>query len=76
LHVDLDVLDPSEGNANSYAKANGLKLAELEQSIRSIISIFRVRAIAITAYDPAADRDGRVCEAALSLITSAVGAMG
>jgi arginase len=75
LHVDLDVLDPSEGNANSYAKANGLSLADLDSAIRSIIRTFHVRAMAVTAYDPAADTDGRICEAALSLISSAVDAL-
>jgi arginase len=75
LHVDLDVLDPVEGNANSYAKANGLSVAELDSAIGSIIRTFHVRAMAVTAYDPAADRDGRICEAALSVIRSAVDAM-
>jgi arginase len=75
LHVDLDVLDPSEGNANTYAKVNGMSVAELDAAIQSIVREFRVRAMAITAYDPAADRDGRICDAALALITSAVGAL-
>jgi arginase len=75
LHVDLDVLDTSEGNANSYAKSNGMSVAELHDAINTIIRAFHVRALAITAFDPAADTDGRICDAALALIKSAVDAL-
>ena len=75
LHVDLDVLDASEGKANSYAVTNGMTVAELDSAISSIIRTFHVRAMAVTAYDPAADTDGRICEAALSSISSAIDAL-
>ena len=65
LHVDLDVLDPSEGRANQYAAPGGLSLEELEAAIAAVGSRFTVEAAAITAYDPACDEDGRVARAAV-----------
>jgi arginase len=76
LHVDLDVLDPSEGSANTYATPNGLTFVDLRSAVLSIVRKFRVRAMAVTAYDPAADTDGRICDSALVLVTSAVDATG
>ena len=65
VHVDLDVLDPSEGAANGYAAPGGLSLLELEHALQAVRRRFDVRAAAITAYDPALDDDGRVARAAL-----------
>lgn len=65
LHVDLDVLDPSEGRANEYAAPGGLSLAELERSIRLVGSRVRVAGAAMTAYDPGCDPTGRVAQATL-----------
>jgi arginase len=63
VHVDLDVLDPSEGRANEYAAPGGLSLEDLEAAIALIRRRLDVRAASITAYDPASDPDGRVARA-------------
>jgi arginase len=76
LHIDLDVLDPSEGKANSYATANGLTVAELQGIIQSIAGIFRVCAAALTAYDPAQDENGQACESAMSVLVTVADAVG
>jgi arginase len=68
LHVDLDVLDPSEGSANRFAADGGLTVRELERATRLVFERFRVAAAAITAYDPALDSDGRMARAAADLI--------
>jgi arginase len=63
LHVDLDVLNPSEGRANEHASPGGLSLAELEQALRLSLaeleqalrlvgSCLPVMGAAITAYNP------------------------
>ena len=67
LHVDLDVLDPSEGRANEYAAPGGLSVAELEAALRLIGARFDVAAAAITAYDPACDPDGAIANAAVTV---------
>lgn len=75
LHIDLDVLDPTEGKANSFAVANGLRVGELQGIIQSIAGIFCVRAVALTAYDPAHDEFGRAGESAMSLLATVADAV-
>jgi arginase len=70
LHVDLDVLDTSEGRANRFAAAGGLSANQLESAIESVFERHRVAAAAITAFDPSLDDDGRVARAALRVIAS------
>jgi arginase len=60
VHVDLDVLDPSEAKANDWAVDGGLTAAELEAALGAILVRFEVQAAAFTAYDPRSDPDGRV----------------
>jgi arginase len=74
LHVDLDALDPSEGRANPLATPGGLSLDELEAAIRAVGDRFAVRAVAMTAYDPDGDAEGRVARAGLRLLTAIAGA--
>jgi arginase len=60
LHIDLDVLDPSEGRANHYAAPGGLSADAVEQVVSAVTGRLTVRAAALTAYDPAADADRRI----------------
>jgi len=61
LHIDLDVLD--------YAAAGGLSADAVEQVVSAATSRLTVRAAALTAYDPAADADGRIPPIANRLLT-------
>jgi arginase len=67
VHVDLDVLDPSEGRANGWAEDGGLSLAELGEALDEIASRFRMRAAALTAYDPRCDPEARIPRAAAAV---------
>jgi arginase len=67
LHVDLDVLDRSEAVANEYSSTGGLTLTELLQIIRLIGHERAIVAAAITAYDPAVDRDGKARNAGVAV---------
>jgi arginase len=67
LHVDLDVLDPSEGRANEYAAPGGLSVDELERALRLVGSRFDIEAAALTAYDPACDPGAGIAKAALTV---------
>jgi arginase len=60
VHIDLDVLDPSEGRANNWAVDGGLTAGELEAALQAILARFEVPAAAFTAYDPRFDPEGRV----------------
>lgn len=67
LHVDLDVLDPSEGRANEYAVGGGLTAADVGRVVGEVGQRMRIRAASLTAYDPAADREKRIPPAAAGI---------
>jgi arginase len=60
VHVDLDVLDPSEGKANWVAREGGLSATDLFSAAEAIASRFDIRAVAFTAYVPECDPDLRI----------------
>ena len=68
LHLDLDVLDPSEGMVNRYAAAGGPTAEAVAAAIRAIGERFRIRSAAMTAYDPSADTEGSVPPTAVRLL--------
>ena len=73
LHIDLDVLDPEEGRVNEFAAPGGFMLDQAVGVIRAIRQRFRLGAVALTAYDPGHDADGRVARAAFTLLDEVVG---
>lgn len=70
LHIDLDVLDPSEGRANAFAAPDGLRLAQVIALIDALRHRFELGAVALTAYDPSCDPDGRIVSAADAILTA------
>lgn len=58
VHLDVDVLDESEGRANAFAAPFGLKSGELQEIARLAASRFEIASVAVTAYDPAIDTNG------------------
>jgi len=62
VHLDADVLDISEGAANSYACSGGLTRQQLNDCVRTIAATGLTGAVAITSYDPATDADGRIAD--------------
>lgn len=75
LHIDLDVLDESEGRANQFACAGGLTGARLVELVRLIGSSFHVGAAAITAYDPACDAEGKIPPIVQDVVEAISGAL-
>jgi arginase len=75
LHVDLDVLDESEGRVNSYASKGGLTRGTLQQLVQEIGASFHVGAAALTAYDPSCDPEGRIPVIARDVVRAITGAM-
>ena len=68
VHVDLDVLDGSEGRANEYAGGPGLSLDDLLALLGEAARHCRIAAAAATAYDPAYDPGGTICRAGLRVV--------
>ena len=60
VHVDVDVIDPSEGSANSYACPGGLSIEQLGDAIELIAKTARIAAASVTAYDPEIDSGGQI----------------
>jgi arginase len=72
VHLDLDVLDAGGWRANALAAPDGLSLDEVCAALARIRSAYRIRAVALTAYDPSFDPDGTVVHAATELLHSAL----
>ena len=74
LHVDLDVLEPTEAPVNHLPAPGGLTVAELCAACGAIAERLPLRGMALTAYDPAGDPDGVVCDAAFEVLEAVLGA--
>jgi arginase len=74
VHCDLDVLDPTEGQANCFPVPGGLSVDEVEEAIRAIGRASPVKAAAITSYAPEFDPDGRIQRAAFRIIEAIMSA--
>lgn len=72
VHLDLDVLDESDGIASGYAVGGGPSLATLEETLGAIGSGSEVLGMTICSYDPAFDTDGRAAAAGIRLLTTIV----
>jgi arginase len=62
LHVDLDVVDPSECPAVVFPAANGPSLATLRDAIAQLASVSDVRGFELCGYDPRQDAERRLPE--------------
>ena len=52
VHLDLDVLDPSEGRANAYAAPEGLTVDDVIWTLSEVAAGLPLGAVSLTAYDP------------------------
>jgi arginase len=68
LHVDLDCLDPSVGQANEFSAPDGLSLGRVLVLQREVIEGFEPVCAAVTAYNPDFDPDGRMAGAATEIV--------
>jgi arginase len=68
VHLDLDVLDASVAAANLYSSPDGPSGDEVDALIAALFRTFPVRAVALTAFDPAYDAEGRVPPIALRIL--------
>jgi arginase len=72
LHVDLDVIDLSDGRANEYAAEGGPTIPQLHHAITTVGSRCRVNSVSLTSYNPDVDADGRALRAGLDLLGTLV----
>jgi arginase len=68
VHLDLDVLDPQVGQANSFPVPGGLLVEQLTSAIAAIRSRIPLGAAAVTSYAPEYDSQHAICRAAFAAI--------
>jgi len=73
LHVDLDSLDPSVGQANEFSAPDGLPLERVLMLQREAVEAFEPVCAAVTAYNPEFDPDGRMASAATEIVLGLAG---
>ena len=66
LHIDLDVHDPAEAQANQYAVPGGVAAGAVRDLVRVVAERFSIVAAALTAYDPTYDE--RMLEVGIRLV--------
>lgn len=71
IHIDVDVLDPRYGRANTYACDGGLSPDELLSVIERAKSRFEIAGLVIAAYDPSCDPEGRIVEVVRRVVDAA-----
>jgi arginase len=76
VHVDLDVIDSSQGRANQFAAPDGPSIETVVEAIRFIGEQIPVNSVSLTSYDPACDEDGRALGAAMRLLEALAGLPG
>ncbi|MBP2384367.1 arginase family protein [Brachybacterium sacelli] len=75
LHVDLDVIDSSDGLANEqWAEEPGPSLSQLTAAIGQVGQRVPVRSVSLTSYNPDVDTDGRALRSGLTIF-GALGAL-
>jgi arginase len=69
LHLDLDALDPqlAPGLVDEPVPG-GLSLPQLEEVVRAVTARFRLRAVALTTYNPECDQDEKTLRTSLRII--------
>jgi arginase len=69
VHVDLDALDPEVApGIVDEPVPGGLSLQQLGEALEAVAGSFRVRAAAVTTYNPDLDPDERTLRAALRVV--------
>ena len=72
VHVDIDVVDPSDVPAVATPVAGGPSLAALAETLRSLAAVSDIRGIELCGYDPTKDASARLVAPLADLIAVAV----
>jgi arginase len=68
LHLDLDVLDPSISPGVNFSEPGGISEQQLVDAVEQVIATGKLRAAAITNFNPDRDRDGQTLKIARRLV--------
>ena len=73
LHLDVDIIDPSEAPAMNYLAPGGPSVDELEQVFRHLARTGNVKAVSMSTWNPELDNDGQTREVCMSLLDTLLG---
>jgi arginase len=73
IHIDLDIIDPTQFDANDYSVSSGVSVEWLETAVSTIRRTFAVEGIGFTSYDPARDPERRAGQMVNRLIRAVLG---
>jgi arginase len=69
LHIDMDAFDPQVApGVADHPVSGGLSFQDMEEAIRAVAVRFRMRAAALTTYNPDRDQDEKTLRAGLRII--------
>ena len=60
IHLDLDVLEPTEARANSFTISPGISGEDLQAVVGDLLAAAPTAAFTFSAYDPSVDPEGKV----------------
>lgn len=72
VHVDIDVVDPSDMPAVASPVAGGPSLSALAELLRSVAAVSAIRGIELCGYDPTKDASARLVAPLAELMAAAV----
>ena len=73
VHVDVDIIDPSEFPAVAFAAVDGPPMKVVADVLRQVFTVADVRGISVCGYDARADRDGSLAVPLADLLANAIG---
>ena len=76
LHVDLDVVDPSEMPAHNYPAPGGPSLREVGEAMAHLVATAQVAAVSLSAWNPARPGADAAAGATLALIRPLLAPLG
>jgi arginase len=68
VHLDLDVIDRSDGVASAYGADGGPSLETLERALTAVATAGRLTSATICSYNPEFDGDGRAARCGVRLL--------
>src|SRR5438128_11514463 len=72
VHVDVDIVDPSEFPAVAFAAVDGPSMKAVADVLRQVFTVADVRGISVCGYDARADRGGSLAVPLADLLANAI----
>lgn len=76
VHLDLDVIDPSELWANRFKVPEGVSVTWLEAALVTVRERYEIGAVGVSAYDPSCTAPGHAAPIVNRLLTALLGTTG